>query len=184
MPSAFTHAAVGAAAAWAFAPAGAPRNLGVLAVACSVFPDIDVIAFFYRLPYHHFFFHRGFLHSLFFALILSFAVMAIFFRNHRHFSGRSFSFFAFFFLLAASHGLLDALNSGGYGVSLFLPFDDSRYSFPWTPLPISPIGIRSFFSPWGWTVMKSEILWIWLPFLFFGLIFRWFRFRSTLAGSK
>ena len=182
MPSAITHAAVGAGAAWAFAPSGAPRYLGVLAVACSVLPDLDVIAFFYRLPYHHFFFHRGFFHSLFFSLIVGLAIMTIFFRDQNHFPRRSFSFFVFFFLLTASHGLLDALNSGGYGVALFLPFDDSRYSFPWTPLPISPIRVRSFYSPWGWTVVKSELLWIWLPFLFLALFFRWV--RSTLAAGK
>jgi len=182
MPSAITHAAVGATAAWAFAPSGAPRHLGVLAVVCSVLPDLDVISFFYRLPYHHLFFHRGFFHSLFFAFILSFAIVTIFFRDPQLLSRRSFSFFVFFFLLTACHGLLDALNSGGYGVALFLPFDDSRYSFPWTPLPISPIRVRSFLSPWGWTVLKSEILWIWLPFLVLALLFRWF--RSTLAGSK
>jgi inner membrane protein len=182
MPSAITHAAVGAAAAWAFAPSGAPKYLGVLAVVCSVFPDIDVIAFFYRLPYPHFFFHRGFFHSLFFSLILSFAILTIFFHDPKQFSRRSFSFFVFFFLLTASHGLLDALNSGGYGVALFLPFDDSRYSFPWTPLPISSIGIRSFFSPWGWTVVKSELLWIWLPSLFLVLISR--SVRSAFAGHE
>ena len=182
MPSAITHAAVGAAAAWAFAPSGAPRHWGALALACSILPDLDVISFFYRLPYHHLFFHRGFLHSLFFALILSLAIVTIFFRAPQPFSRRWVFFFVFFFLLTASHGLLDALNSGGYGVALFLPFDDSRYSFPWTPLPISPIRVRSFFSPWGWTVVKSELLWIWLPFLFLALFFRWV--RSTLAGNK
>ena len=184
MPSAITHAAVGAAAAWAFAPSSAPKYLGVLAVVCSVFPDIDVIAFFYRMPYHHFFSHRGFFHSLFFSLILSFAILTLFFRYRNPFPERSLPFFFFFLLLAASHGLLDALNSGGYGVALFLPFDDSRYSFPWTPLPISPIGIRSFFSPWGWTVVKSELLWVWLPSLFLVFISRGVHSALTGSGKK
>jgi inner membrane protein len=179
MPTAITHGIVGLTASLAFAPSGAARHFGVLAVACSVLPDLDVIAFFYRLPYPHFFFHRGFFHSLFFSLILSLAVTAIFFRDPNHFFRKSFSFFAFFFLLTASHGLLDALNTGGYGVALFLPFDDARYSFPWTPLPISPIRIRSFFSPWGWSVVRSELLWIWLPGLLLVLIIR--RIRSNFA---
>jgi len=182
MPSAITHAAVGAAAAYAFAPSGAPRRFGVLAVACAVFPDLDAISFFYRLPYHHFFSHREFLHSFFFGFILSFAVMAIFLCDDSRFSRRWFSFFGFFFLVTAGHGLLDALNSGGYGVALFLPFDNSRFSFPWTPFPISPIRIRSFFSPWGWSVVKSELLGIWLPCLILAVIIR--RFRSASAGIK
>jgi inner membrane protein len=83
--------------------------------------------------------------------------------------------------VTAGHGFLDALNSGGYGVALFLPFDGSRYSFPWTPLPISPIGVRSFFSPWGWRVLKSEFLWIWLPSLALVLLYR--GIRPRLAGT-
>jgi inner membrane protein len=181
MPSAITHAAVGAMAAFAFPPARAPRHFGVLAVACAVLPDLDVISFFYRLPYHSFFSHRGFFHSLFFALILAFAVTALFFSGGKPFSRRTLPFFVFFFLVTASHGLLDALNSGGYGAALFLPFDPARYSFPWTPLPISPIRLRSFFSPWGWNVLKSEILWIWLPGLFLALILR--RYRSAVSEN-
>jgi inner membrane protein len=169
-------------AAFAFAPAGTCRRFVPLAVVCAVLPDMDVISFFYRLPYHHFFSHRGFFHSLFFSLILSFAVAALFFPDRKSLSPKGVRLFGFFFLVTAGHGLLDALNSGGYGVGLFLPFDDSRYSFPWTPLPISPIRVRSFFSAWGWTVLKSEILWIWLPFLFLVFLFRWV--RSPFAGNK
>jgi inner membrane protein len=28
---------------------------------------------------------------------------------------------------------------------------------------VSPIGIWGFFSKWGLVVIKSELLWIWLP---------------------
>jgi inner membrane protein len=185
MPSAITHAAVGAMAAFATSPlasGGAPWRFGVLAVACSVFPDLDIISFFYRLPYHSFFSHRGIFHSLFFSLILSFAVTAVFFSAREPFFRRRFSLFVFFFLLTSSHGLLDALNGGGYGVALFLPFDDSRYSFPWTPIPISPLRIQSFLSPRGWAVIKSEILWVWLPSFVLASMFR--LFYSGPAGIR
>ena len=67
------------------------------------------------------------------------------------------------FLLTASHGILDAFTNGGLGVALLSPFDNGRYFFPWTPIEVSPIGVRAFFSAWGLGVLKSELLWVWLP---------------------
>jgi len=34
---------------------------------------------------------------------------------------------------------------------------------PWRPLEVAPIGVRGFFSRWGWDVLLSEWLYIWLP---------------------
>ena len=77
----------------------------------------------------------------------------------------------YFFLSAASHGLLDALTDGGLGVAFFSPFDRTRYFFPVRPIAVSPIGIREFFSEQGLVVMTSELTWVWLPVvvLFVGL---------------
>ena len=69
----------------------------------------------------------------------------------------------YFFLSAASHGLLDALTDGGLGVALFSPFDTTRYFFPVRPVAVSPIGIREFFNEQGLVVIASELKWIWLP---------------------
>jgi inner membrane protein len=56
------------------------------------------------------------------------------------------------------------------GVAWLWPFENGRYFFPWRPIAVPPIGIRAFFSPWGWAVLKSELLWIWMPSaLVFGL---------------
>ena len=63
----------------------------------------------------------------------------------------------------SSHGLLDALTQGGYGVALFSPFDAIRYNFPFTPIIISPINIKGFFSEWGLKVVLSELIWVILP---------------------
>jgi inner membrane protein len=52
----------------------------------------------------------------------------------------------YFFLSAASHGLLDALTDGGLGVAFFSPFEQTRYFFPVRPVAVSPIGIREFFN--------------------------------------
>jgi inner membrane protein len=163
MPSAISHAAVAAAAGIAFAPQGVPNRFWPLALACSILPDADVIAFAFGIPYHHTFGHRGFFHSLFFALILSFIVTAVFFREEKLLSERWFFYIIFFFLLTASHGILDAFTNGGLGIALFSPFSNERYFLPWTPIAVSPIGIKAFLSQRGWFVLKSELMWVWLP---------------------
>jgi inner membrane protein len=67
------------------------------------------------------------------------------------------------FLSTLSHGILDALTSGGLGVAFFAPFDNSRYFFPWRPIRVSPISVSGFFSSRGLQVLRSELQWIWLP---------------------
>jgi inner membrane protein len=49
------------------------------------------------------------------------------------------------------------------GVGFFLPFDETRYFFPWRPLATSPIGIASFFSGDASTILINEFLWVWAP---------------------
>jgi len=163
VPSAISHAAVAVAAGIAFAPRDVPSHFWPLSILCSVIPDADVIGFSLGIPYEHFLGHRGFFHSPFFGLLLSIFLVSVFFRDIEIFSRPWFFYFFFFFLLSASHGVLDAFTNGGLGIALLSPFDNARYFFPWTPIMVSPIGIRGFFSTWGLLVIKSELLWIWLP---------------------
>lgn len=76
--------------------------------------------------------------------------------------GRFFTW-AYFFLAAASHGLLDAMTDGGLGVAFFASFDNHRCFLPWTPIRVSPIGIGRFFKARSLAVVQTELLWIWLP---------------------
>ena len=163
MPTAISHAAVAVAAGVAFAPRDVSTYFWSLSIVCSTIPDADVIAFSFGIPYGHFFGHRGFFHSPFFALLLSVFLVGLFFREIGTFSRQWFFYFIFFFLLSASHGVLDAFTNGGLGIALLSPFNNTRYFFPWTPIMVSPIGIQGFLSTWGLSVIKSELLWIWLP---------------------
>jgi len=43
------------------------------------------------------------------------------------------------------------------------PFSSERYFFPWTPIQVSPMRINSFFTSRSWSVLKNELVWIWLP---------------------
>jgi len=112
-----------------------------------------------------FFGHRGFFHSILFAFLLSIPLASIFWEHARPFSRQWWQYFLFFFLIGSSHGLLDALTDGGLGIALFSPFDNHRYFFPWTPIVVSPIGLRGFFSHWGLMVMISEVTYVWAPLL-------------------
>jgi inner membrane protein len=163
MPTSLTHGLVAAAAGKAFFAGKMPTRFWVLAVVCSALPDVDTVGLRLGVPYGHFLGHRGFLHSLAFALILSVVVVSLAFRRARPFSKRWLGLWLFFFAVSASHGLLDAMTNGGLGIALFAPFDNARYFLPFRPLEVSPIGIRHFFSRWGLAVLRSEILWVWLP---------------------
>lgn len=165
MPTMISHTVVAVAAGKAFAPTDVPDHFWLLSIACSLIPDADVIGFPFGVPYDHFFGHRGFFHSPFLSLLLSIFIVSVFFPGVGIFSKQWFFYFVFFFLVSASHGVLDAFTNGGLGVALLSPFDNTRYFFPWTPIMVSPIGIKAFFSKWGLTVIRSELLWIWLPSL-------------------
>jgi len=163
LPTIFSHAAIGIAGRMSFVDRKIHPRLGTLSVICSILPDADVLAFHFGIPYEHFFGHRGFFHSLFFALLMGMLFTAILCRSIRIFDQKNRTFFYYFTLLAASHGILDAFTDGGLGIALFSPFDNYRYFFPITPLKVSPIGWQYFISPYGLSVLLNELLWIILP---------------------
>ena len=177
MASAFTHVFVAAALGKAISPERMPLRFWTLGLFCSLLPDLDVIAFRLGIPYRHMFGHRGFLHSLPFALIVGLLVVLLAFPVVQRFSRRWWVMAGYFFAVTASHGVLDAMTSGGYGIAFFSPFDNSRYFLPWRPLVVSPIGVYGFFSRWGWNVITSEFLWIWIPALTILVMVMLFRTR-------
>jgi len=161
--SIISHAAAGAALSIAFAPDSAPGRFWPVAIASAVLPDADSLLYYFKVSYHPALGHRGFFHSPFLGLIISFLLMILFFRDEALFSGRWFCFFFVLFLAWASHGFLDALTNGGHGVAFLSPFSSERYFFPWTPIQVSPMRISSFYTSRGWSVLKNELVWIWLP---------------------
>jgi inner membrane protein len=165
MASAFTHSFVALALGKISTGEKMPLRFWLLGLLCSILPDFDVVAFRLGIPYSHLFGHRGFAHSLLFAALVAVLVVPLAFRNVPRFTKKWWILTAYFFLVTASHGVLDAMTSGGYGIGFFIPFDNTRYFLPWRPLRVSPIGVYGFFSRWGWDVIKSELLWIWLPAL-------------------
>lgn len=128
-----------------------------LAIGSSILPDLDVLAFKFGIDYLHPLGHRGFTHSILFALIWS-GVLSFFFGKTR-----KLIFMIVLFLSTISHGILDAMTTGGEGVGFFIPFENSRHFFPWRVIQVSPIGIEKFFSEWGVRVILSELQYIAIP---------------------
>lgn len=158
MPTVMTHAAAGAALG-ALAPFRRPRLFWILSAVLPMLPDLDVLAFPLGIPFGSMWGHRGITHSLAAAALIG-AVTAGLAR--RRLDARWAPLAAWFFVVMASHGLLDALTDGGAGIAFFAPFAAARYHFPWHVMPVSPIGLR-FFSAWGWHTFAGELVRVWLP---------------------
>jgi len=165
VPSILSHPAVPLGLAAAAGTRTIPAGLTVAACAASILPDADALGFAMGIPYGSFFGHRGFTHSFFFAALVAAAATA--------FSSRLGAppgiVFAVIFVSAASHGVLDAMTTGGMGVALFSPFSNRRYFLPWQVIRVSPIGVGPFLSRRGLRVLASEFVWIWLPASAFGV---------------
>jgi inner membrane protein len=183
MPTIFSHAlAASAAARWW--RGGLPARFWTWTAVCAMLPDGDVIAFSFGIPYEDMFGHRGFTHSLFFAVVVG--VAATWHLLHRpapdshrpEADSHRLALFVWFTAVTASHGLLDALTNGGRGIAFFAPFSDHRYFFPWRPIQVSPIGV-GFFSPRGLRVLASEAGWIWVPSAIIAASARLFRNGQT-----
>ena len=169
MASAFSHAVAALSMGSCFYRPQIAKPVWLSAAACSVMPDLDVIGFRFGIDYRDFWGHRGFTHSLVFAVLLSGAAVTVLGGKKDLGIGR-LPLFAYLFLATASHGLLDAMTNGGLGVAFFSPFDNTRYFLPWRPILVSPISLTRFFSGRGYAVLECELLWIWLPAILFGAI--------------
>jgi inner membrane protein len=161
------HIAVGMAAARLYRrPLAPPRPpFGAMAgwAALSFLPDADVIGFGMGVRYADPWGHRGATHSFMFALAIGVAmgVLAALARRRAARTGVTAA------LVVASHPLLDIFTNGGLGCALFWPFDLTRYFAPWTPIPVSPIGL-GYVSPYGLFVAVSELA-IFSPLIWFAL---------------
>src|SRR5262249_50897630 len=171
MASLVTHALVGAALGQAATPElRRRRSFWFSVVLCAVLPDFDVIGFALGVHYGDLWGHRGMTQSLLFAI----ASATLFALCLQQTTKKRWKLGGLLFVIAASHGVLDALTNGGRGVAFFSPFDRRRYFFPWRPIQVSPIGARALFSSHAMQVLGSEIR-VWGPALAVVLILPWVR---------
>jgi inner membrane protein len=159
MATPLSHLAVPLALTAALGPELVPPGLLVLALACALLPDGDVLGLWLGIPYEHPFGHRGFTHSLPFALALAgvgtLLAPAV--------GAQSAVAFWVLFVSAVSHGLLDGMTNGGLGIAFFSPFSNQRHFLPWRVNEVSPLRPSALFSRRGLHVLRSELRWVWMP---------------------
>ena len=126
-------------------------------VALALLPDIDFIAFHLGIPYRHPFGHRGATHSPAFAILVGALVAA----TLRAFGRRVLRDALLVTAVVATHGLLDALTTGGLGVEFFWPFSPARYFLPVRFIPVAPLG-GGMLSTYGAAVLGVEAV-LFLP---------------------
>jgi inner membrane protein len=162
MPTVFTHAVAALGLGALFYRREVPKGIWALGAVCATLPDLDVIAFPLGIPYEHMLGHRGLSHAPLCAAALAAVLVGIFFRHGVKGMGPGV-LWLYLFAATASHGLLDAFTDGGLGVAFLAPFSDERFFFPFQPIAVSPIGLRRFLSGRGLEVLRSEIVWVWVP---------------------
>jgi inner membrane protein len=166
MPTVFTHAIVGLTASQLCLPKELQQDSRArliftgLSVALPISPDLDGL-FLPIIPYAHLLGHRGLTHSIVFAVFLGAVATALMIRQAQSLKARRIWLVAYFSIVTASHGLLDAMTSGGLGVAFFAPFNNHRYFLPIRPMLASPIWPSQFVSRYGARVAGIEFLLVW-----------------------
>ena len=170
MPTAITHALVGASMSILRERSVSPIKLLLIASALAVMPDIDVLGYRSGIPYSDMLGHRGLTHSLPFAAGIALLVALVAFPEVPRFSKHYWYLALLLFVATASHGILDAFTDAGLGVGFFIPFDETRYFAPWRPLTTSPLSVMSFFSKSGGAILINELKWIGIPIVVFVMV--------------
>lgn len=145
-----------------------PPTFWAAVAGLSMLPDADVVAYALRIPLDSLWAHRGISHSLAAAALVA-ALVTLGVRRRVPIGARGL--WLCLALAMASHGVIDTMTWGGKGVMLLAPFDSTRYTSPWRPMPASPIGL-AFFSDAGLWTLAREVVWIWLPAAALGLLGR------------
>ena len=165
MASAFAHAALGATLGKLLLPNRRHWPYWVAAGVCAALPDVDAVGYRLGVPYDSLWGHRGLTHSLLAAAIVALVGTLLSQLAPRQHRPNAWRLALLLFLATASHGLLDALTTGGLGVAFFSPWHPERYFFPFRPIQVSPLSIRAFLGAKGLRVLASEAGWVGMPCL-------------------
>ena len=118
MASVFGHAILAGAVGSALKEELRKPKVFILGIICSIFPDADILAFRFGIPYEGFWGHRGMTHSILFGLLLGLFVVLLF---HWRSSLRNKSILSIYYSICAiSHGILDGMTTGGRELHIFL----------------------------------------------------------------
>ena len=122
-----THIALGACIGEAFLGKKIGKRAMFLGAVAQSIPDIDFLAAFWLDTTDNLLAHRGFTHSILFAILITFFMSVVSERWHRPHNISLRKWMYFFGAETFIHILLDSLNN--YGVGWFEPFSHLRISF-------------------------------------------------------
>ncbi len=152
----YLHFAPAVALAVAIGPRTVGWRLTLAGAACAVLPDADFALYLLRIDsYGGTYGHRGFSHSIGFALLVGLlgALLAPASGRRRAVVG------IFMALCTLSHPLIDGLFDRGICNAWLWPLDGARHCLPWRPIPMQ--GVPLF----GMGRFGQELVWIGLPLL-------------------
>ena len=126
------HLAVGAAlgAVYSRATGSNPRIAILTFAGLALAPDLDLVTSAFGVPSNTPLDHRGFTHSLPFAMGLGLLVSLALHRRGRGLLAGLLTFGAL-----SSHGFLDSMSERGGGPMLLWPLTTEGYEFLWRPIP-------------------------------------------------
>lgn len=161
MPSTFGHAVAGLAITAVFHGEKLPRRTWAIAACCATAPDLDWFVSLLNMHRGHVLNHRGVAHSLFAALVIATLAFFLAYRKDQ----RRWAVWLCLTIATLSHGLLDALTSGGVGVALFMPFSETRWACLWQPGQVAPLPLGREHTWYFLRSLWTELFWIGLPAL-------------------
>ncbi len=164
MPTSIGHSLSGIAVSSLFASRPHVLRVVFLCVLCSVFPDFDAVGLRLGVPYQHWLGHRGFSHSILFAVFLALIALLFILNSEKSLKKRAL-FFTAFFACVLLHDILDAMTNGGLGVAFFSPFSERRFFLPWRLIEAPPFSPRYLITSRGLAMMRSELVWVMIPSL-------------------
>ena len=175
MPSTLTHAIPVIAVGLGLGKDYISKRMIATGAIIANIPDLDLIPpRLYGVPFDSIYGHRGYSHSLLFALILA-TVTSLFFIKSGY--KKAFLFLAFCTL---SHGILDSFTEGGLGVTFFWPIINHRYYAFVQPIMNINVSFHSLYATKnGLPILISEFIWVWIPFFMLYLILK-FQVFSTI----
>ncbi|HMA12574.1 MAG TPA: metal-dependent hydrolase, partial [Steroidobacteraceae bacterium] len=132
MATPLSHLAVPLALSVALGPDQVPPGLLALALVVALLPDLDALGLWLGIPYEHALGHRGFTHSLPFAVVMAGAGTLL----APAAGAQPALAFCVLAASAASHGLLDGMTNGGLGIAFFSPFSSRRHFLPWRVIEV------------------------------------------------
>lgn len=152
----YLHFAPAVALAVALGPRRVGWRLMVAGALCGVMPDLDFVSVMMGFDrYSGTYGHRGFTHSLGFALLIGLMGALWPADGWRRRAGRG----AFLALCTASHPLLDSLFDVGICSAWFWPLDGARHCLGWRPVPMQGVAL------FGGERFLLELQWIGVPLL-------------------